>query len=49
VIVASKGGAHEHPAWYLNIAASSTLEVQVATQAFRATWREPEPSERQRV
>jgi deazaflavin-dependent oxidoreductase (nitroreductase family) len=49
VIVASKGGAPEHPAWYLNIAASSTLEVQVATQAFRATWREPEPSERQRV
>jgi deazaflavin-dependent oxidoreductase (nitroreductase family) len=49
VIVASKGGAPEHPAWYLNIAASSTLEVQVATQAFRATWRQPEASERQWV
>jgi deazaflavin-dependent oxidoreductase (nitroreductase family) len=40
VIVASKGGAPEHPAWYLNIAAASEVEFQVATQAFRATWRE---------
>ena len=49
VIVASKGGAPAHPAWYLNIAAASELEVQVATQAFRASWREPADAERQRV
>jgi deazaflavin-dependent oxidoreductase (nitroreductase family) len=49
VIVASKGGAPAHPAWYLNIAASSEIEVQVATQAFRATWREPGETERQRI
>lgn len=48
VIVASKGGVPEHPAWYLNIAASSEIEVQIATQAFRATWREPAEAERQR-
>jgi len=49
VIVASKGGAPAHPAWYLNIAESSDVEVQVATQAFRATWREPSDAERQRI
>jgi deazaflavin-dependent oxidoreductase (nitroreductase family) len=49
VIVASKGGAPAHPAWYLNIAAASSVEVQVATQAFHATWREPVDAERQRI
>jgi deazaflavin-dependent oxidoreductase (nitroreductase family) len=49
VIVASKGGSPTHPAWYLNIAASSEVEVQVATQAFRTTWREPVDTERQRI
>ena len=49
VVVASKGGAPTHPAWYLNIAASREVEVQIATQAFRATWREPADAERQRV
>jgi deazaflavin-dependent oxidoreductase (nitroreductase family) len=49
VIVASKGGAPAHPAWYLNISAASEVEVQVATQAFRASWREPAEAERQRI
>ncbi len=49
IIVASKGGAPNHPAWYLNIASSSEIGVQIATQAFRATWREPGDSERQRI
>ena len=49
VIVASKGGAPSHPAWFLNIAAAKEVEVQVATQAFRATWREPTETERQRI
>ncbi len=49
VIVASKGGSPTHPAWYLNIAATSEVEVQIATQAFRATWREPADAERQRI
>lgn len=49
VIVASKGGAREHPAWYLNIAAASEVEVQIATQSFRAIWREPAEAERQRI
>ena len=49
VIVASKGGAHDHPEWYRNIVASETVDVQVATQAFEATWREPQGTERHDV
>ena len=46
VIVASKGGADVHPAWYLNIKAAETVTIQIASQAFRATWREPAGEER---
>lgn len=49
VICASKGGADHHPAWYLNLREQETVEFQVATQAFRATWREPEGEERDKV
>ena len=49
VIVASKGGADHHPEWYLNILASTEVEFQIATQAFRASWREPEGAERKKV
>jgi deazaflavin-dependent oxidoreductase (nitroreductase family) len=49
VICASKGGADEPPHWYHNIRASETVDFQIATQAFRATWREPAGEERARV
>lgn len=49
VICASKGGADTHPAWYLNIVGQPTVEFQIATQAFRATWREPEGAEREKI
>ena len=49
VIVASKGGADEHPAWYLNIRDSEQVEFQIACQAFRASWREPEGAEREKI
>jgi deazaflavin-dependent oxidoreductase (nitroreductase family) len=49
VIVASKGGADRHPDWYLNLRADEHVDVQIATQAFRATWREPEDVERHKV
>jgi deazaflavin-dependent oxidoreductase (nitroreductase family) len=49
VIVASKGGADHHPAWYLNIKDSQEVRFQVATQAFRGTWREPVGAERAKV
>ncbi len=49
VIVASKGGADHHPAWYLNIREMQEVDFQVATQAYRASWREPEGDERDRI
>ena len=49
VIVASKGGADHHPAWYLNIKDSRQIAFQVATQAFSGTWREPQGTERAKV
>jgi deazaflavin-dependent oxidoreductase (nitroreductase family) len=49
VICASKGGADDSPQWYHNILASRTVDFQIATQAFRASWREPKGAERERV
>jgi deazaflavin-dependent oxidoreductase (nitroreductase family) len=49
VVVASKGGADQHPAWYLNIKDSQSVGIQIGTQAFRATWREPAGAEREKV
>lgn len=49
VLCASKGGADTHPDWYLNLTASKEVEFQVATQAFRGTWREPVGAEREKV
>jgi deazaflavin-dependent oxidoreductase (nitroreductase family) len=49
VIVGSKGGADTHPDWYLNIREMAEVEFQIATQAFRATWREPEGEERRKI
>ncbi len=48
-IIGSKGGAGHHPAWYLNLAASPSVDFQIATQAYRATWREAEGAEREKV
>jgi deazaflavin-dependent oxidoreductase (nitroreductase family) len=49
VIVASKGGADQHPAWYLNVRDGKELSFQIATEAFSATWREPKGAERAKV
>jgi deazaflavin-dependent oxidoreductase (nitroreductase family) len=49
VICASKGGADHHPEWYLNLIAKPEVEFQIATQAFRGTWREPEGAEREKI
>jgi len=36
VVVASKGGAPTHPAWYLNLEASPEVQVQVKADKFKA-------------
>jgi deazaflavin-dependent oxidoreductase (nitroreductase family) len=36
VVVASKGGAPNHPAWYLNLEAQPEVELQVKGDKFKA-------------
>lgn len=36
LIIASKGGAPEHPGWYRNIMANPEVEVQAGTKKLRA-------------
>ena len=36
VVVASKGGAEEHPAWYLNLTEEPEVTVQVRGDRFKA-------------
>jgi proline iminopeptidase len=45
-IVASKGGAPLHPAWYLNLSAHPDVEVQVKAKRFRARARTATGTER---
>src|SRR6202158_3997048 len=48
IIVASKGGAPEHPGWYRNILANPDVEVQVATKKINARARTTEGEDRLR-
>ncbi len=45
-IVASKGGAPSHPAWYFNLTAYPEVEVQVEEQRFSARARTATGAER---
>ena len=46
VVVASKGGAPEHPAWYRNLTADPHVKVQVGDDVFDATARTAGDAER---
>lgn len=46
VVVASKGGAPAHPAWYLNLTAHPEVEVQVGPEKLRARARTATGAER---
>ena len=46
VIIASKGGAPNHPLWYRNLEANPECEIQVASRNFRVRMRVAEGSER---
>ena len=48
-VVASKGGAPEHPGWYRNILANPEVEVQVGTEKFTARARTATGEERARL
>ena len=49
LIIASKGGADQHPDWYLNLREHTEIPFQIGTQAFRGTWREPAGAERDKL
>ena len=49
VVVASKGGAPEHPSWYLNIQSNPEVEVQVWGDKFKATARDADAGEREKI
>ncbi len=49
VIVASKGGAPEHPGWYRNLLAEPQVELQVEAEVFPARARTVAGEERERL
>ena len=46
LIVASKGGSDEPPAWYVNLRENPEAEVQVLADKFRARARDATPEEK---
>ena len=49
LVVASNGGAPNHPQWYLNLVENPEVEVQVAADKFAARARTATPEEKQRL
>ena len=48
-VIASKGGAPNHPAWFLNLSADPSVQVQVVNDKFSAVARVAEGAERERL
>lgn len=49
LVVASNGGAAEHPLWYLNLLAHPEVEVQVGSEKFSARARPASAREKPRL
>ena len=49
VVIASKGGAPEHPNWYHNLVANPTVTVEIGTDKWEATAHLTEGDERKRL
>jgi deazaflavin-dependent oxidoreductase (nitroreductase family) len=49
VIIASKGGAPEHPAWYYNLLAHPEVTIEVGTDTFTVKAHEAKEDERTRL
>lgn len=49
IVIASKGGAPTHPAWYLNISKTPDVEIQVRDKVMQATASTVEGEERERL
>jgi proline iminopeptidase len=48
-VIASKGGAPEHPGWYRNILADPDVDIQVGTEKMHARARTASGEERKRL
>ena len=49
IVIASRGGAPEHPQWYRNLLADPDVEVQVKADRFSARARSAGPEERREL
>jgi F420H(2)-dependent quinone reductase len=49
VIIASKGGAPTHPAWYLNLRSNPEVTVEVGDREVRVRAEEADPEEKARL
>lgn len=49
VIIASKGGAPQHPAWFHNLSANPEVTVEIGTEKFKARASVPDGEERDRL
>lgn len=49
VIIASKGGAPEHPGWYLNLDKNPEVELQIKDEVFKARARTETGPDRERL
>ena len=49
VVIASKGGAPTHPAWFLNLEANPNVHVQVMADKFTVTARVAKGEEREQL
>lgn len=47
VVIASKGGAPYHPAWYLNVSKTPEVEIQIKEKVMKATATTVEGDERE--
>ena len=48
-VIASKGGAPEHPLWYLNLRANPAAEITVGSRTIEVRARDAEGEERDRL
>jgi deazaflavin-dependent oxidoreductase (nitroreductase family) len=49
VVIASKGGAPNHPAWFHNLSAHPEVTVELGTEKFQARASVPDGAERDRL
>ncbi|WP_372758310.1 nitroreductase/quinone reductase family protein, partial [Litorivivens sp.] len=49
IVIASKGGSPDHPAWYLNLQSTPECEIRVGTKRMNALARSADAHERQHL